>query len=184
MLRVSATRLWWAARKEVDQYRPMLMGRARMERRLGYKQIMFQLRTQCKFRVESKPAVEKQLIRAQADAAAKEQNTDWNAIRNDIARQKVQILPQTQATLAKYEPMAYRAMIELLASGIPPPPKPEHNRMPVEAVTNPGPHVAEAELDEAITRLQRTPSTISAVAPADLKSSWKRYLHADDLARA
>ena len=122
MLRQTLPSLHFRAAIEMDRVRGMLRGRARLERKLGLKKMLFLLRTQTKYRVELSSYWRKTVTRKNVDSAAREHGAGWSTMRNDLARQNVAILPRTQQTLAQYEPLAFRAMMELNGSPRPPAP--------------------------------------------------------------
>lgn len=133
MLRRTSTSLHFRAQLELDRIRGLMRGRARLERKIGLKRLFFLMRTQTRYRVEQKALWERAVVRKNVDSAAREHGTGWPHLRNDLARQNVMLLPKTQQTLAQYEPLAFRAVVELCASRIPPPPPPSSPQVPAEA---------------------------------------------------
>lgn len=110
-----------------------MRGRAKMERKIGIKRMTFLLRVQTKYRVELEGYWRKQVVRKNVDAAAVEHGAGWATIRNDLARQNIALVPTAQQMLAKYEPLAFRAVMELCASRIAPPPEPQGRGVPKAA---------------------------------------------------
>lgn len=127
--------LHYRATVELDRLRGMLRGRARLERKIGLKRLFFLMRTQTRYRVEQQSHWNRAIVRKNVDSAAREHGTSWQHLRNDLARQNVTLLPRMQQTLAQYEPLAFRAMVELCASHIPPPPPPKTATVPDEVYT-------------------------------------------------
>jgi hypothetical protein len=133
MLRYSLLHRNYRAQIELDRVRPLLRGRAKYEKKIGLKKLFFMLRVQTKYRVELRRYKERALTRKNVDAALWEHNASWVTVRNDLARQNVALLPASQKRLALYEPLAFRAVVELCASRIPPPPAPDYKPIPPEA---------------------------------------------------
>ncbi|KAH9598263.1 hypothetical protein LSM04_009131 [Trypanosoma melophagium] len=122
----------YRAALELDRIRSMLRGRARLERKVGLKRLYFLMRTQTRYRVEQQSHWNRAIVRKNIDSAAREHGTGWPQLRNELGRQNILLLPHTQQTLAQYEPLAFRAVIELCASRIPPPPPPAFVEVPEE----------------------------------------------------
>ena len=185
MLRQTLPSLHFRAAIEMDRVRGMLRGRARLERKLGLKKMLFLLRTQTKYRVELSSYWRKTVTGKNVDSAAREHGAGWSTMRNDLARQNVAILPRTQQTLAQYEPLAFRAMMELNASAIAPPPAPIGKGVPKEAYvvpsTNPlDPSAAGLQFVRAKVReITRLPSEqVAKKGPkteAEWVDAWKKY---------
>ncbi|AYU83695.1 mitoribosomal protein bL20m [Leishmania donovani] len=133
MLRSTGVSLYYRATAELDRLRGMLRGRARLERKVGLKRITFLMRTQTRYRVEHKAHWERAIVRKNVDSAAHEHGSGWQHLRNDLARQNLMLLPRTQQQLAQYEPLAFRAVMELCASRVAPPPPPMTAQVPEEA---------------------------------------------------
>lgn len=133
MLRHSNFCLNYRATLELDRLRGMLRGRARLERKVGLKRLFFLMRSQTRYRVEQQSYWNRSIVRKNVDSAAQEHGTSWVYLRNDLARQNLMLLPRTQQILAQYEPLAFRAVVELCASRIPPPPPPLTAQVPAEA---------------------------------------------------
>lgn len=186
MLRSTPVSRYWRATAELDRLRGLLRGRARLEKKVGLKRITFLMRTQTRYRVEQKAHWERAIVRKNVDSAAHEHGSGWQHLRNDLARQNLMLLPRTQQQLALYEPLAFRAVVELCASRVAPPPPPTTAQVPVEAYA---PRAADGatshpaatrELQEGVERmlcaghsekLQREgPRTVQAWMDA-----WKEY---------
>ncbi|KAG8348822.1 hypothetical protein TRVL_00346 [Trypanosoma vivax] len=133
MLRRTLTYHHYRAKLELDRIRGMLRGRARLERKVGLKRLFFLMRTQTRYRVEQQSHWERAIVRKNVDSAAREHGTGWPHLRNEMGRQNVMLLPRTQQILAQYEPLAFRAVVELCASAIAPPPPPTFVNVPEEA---------------------------------------------------
>ncbi|ORC91395.1 uncharacterized protein TM35_000064000 [Trypanosoma theileri] len=132
MLRCTNVVLNYRAALELDRIRSMLRGRARLERKVGLKRLYFLMRTQTRYRVEQQSHWNRAIVRKNVDSAAREHGSGWPQLRNELARQNMILLPHTQQTLAQYEPLAFRAVMELCASRIPPPPPPALVEVPEE----------------------------------------------------
>lgn len=186
MLRRSQVSLNYRATYELERIRSMMRGRARLERKIGLKYLFFLMRTQTRYRVELQSYWERSIVRKNVDSAAREHGSGWPYLRNDLARQNVLLLPRTQQALAQYEPIAFRAVVELCASRIPPPPPPVTAQVPEEAYSS---HVvqptvshpaAQKELRDGIERMLRAGKS-SALAEAGPKTvnewadAWKEY---------
>lgn len=122
MLRQTSANHGWRAQSELWRARPMLQGRARYEKSLGVREVTLRLTKETRFRTELRSFKNKTLIRKNIDAAAVEHGTGWVHIKNDLARQNIALLPTAQRILAQYEPLAFKSLLELCSSAIPPPP--------------------------------------------------------------
>lgn len=186
MLRSTTVSRYYRATAELDRLRGLLRGRARLEKKVGLKRITFLMRTQTRYRVEQKAHWERAIVRKNVDSAAHEHGSGWQHLRNDLARQNMMLLPKTQQQLALYEPLAFRAVMELCASRVAPPPPPMTAQVPDEAYAprakdGKTSHPAAArELREGVERMLRAghsekmlregPRTVQAWADA-----WKEY---------
>lgn len=186
MLRSTHASLNYRATLELDRVRGLLRGRARLERKVGVKRLTFLMRTQTRYRVEKQSYWERSIVRKNVDSAAHEHGSAWSHLRNDIARQNMMLLPRTQQHLAQYEPLAFRAVMELCASRIAPPPPPQTAKIPAEAYTaspkdNRVSHPAAArELREAVQRFLAAGkgSVVDAGGSHgvdDWLNAWKEY---------
>nr|CCC95593.1 unnamed protein product [Trypanosoma congolense IL3000] len=135
MLRHTTGLQHYRAKLELDRIRGMLRGRARLERKVGLKRLFFLMRTQTRYRVEQRAHWERAVVRKNVDSAAREHGTGWPHLRNELSRQNILLLPRSQQVLAQYEPLAFRAVVELCASRIPPPPPPIVSVVPEETYT-------------------------------------------------
>lgn len=115
----------------------MLRGRARHEKVLGVREVTLRLSKETRYRSQLKTYKNKTQVRKNIDAAAVEHGTGWSHMKNDLARQNVALLPTSQRILAQYEPLAFKSLLELCGSAIPPPPSAveQHPNIP-EAVYN------------------------------------------------
>lgn len=185
MLRSTFPLLNYRATVELDRIRGLLRGRARLERKVGLKRLLFLMRTQTRYRVEQQSFWERAVVRKNVDSAAQEHGGSWSQLKNDLARHNIHLFPRSQQTLAQYEPLAFRAVMELCASHVPPPPPPLTAQVPVEAYmpTPEDPHVAHPaarrELQEGLARmlssgsssaLSRGPKTVEG-----WMDSWKEF---------
>lgn len=164
----------------------MMRGRAKLERKVGIKQMTFVLKTQTKYRVELLSYWRKSVLRKGIDSAATEHSsTGWGALRNDLARQNVMLLTGAQANLAKYEPLAFRAIMELCSSRIAPLLPPTIQSVPPEAFAKSPSGVQEAsqagtrDLRNKVAAILAHPSP--RVAQSGLKNvddwvdAWKQF---------
>ncbi|KPI84919.1 hypothetical protein ABL78_6044 [Leptomonas seymouri] len=186
MLRSTSISRYWRATAELDRLRGLLRGRARLEKKVGLKRITFLMRTQTRYRVEQKSHWERAIVRKNVDSAAHEHGSGWQHLRNDLARQNMMLLPRMQQQLSLYEPLAFRAVMELCASRVPPPPPPMTAQVPEEAYAKRAEDgktahpAARRELKEGVERMLRVggseklqregPKTIQAWMDA-----WKEY---------
>eukprot|EP00331_Platyophrya_macrostoma_P024629 CAMPEP_0176436920 /NCGR_PEP_ID=MMETSP0127-20121128/18282_1 /TAXON_ID=938130 /ORGANISM="Platyophrya macrostoma, Strain WH" /LENGTH=165 /DNA_ID=CAMNT_0017820385 /DNA_START=134 /DNA_END=631 /DNA_ORIENTATION=+ len=144
----------------------------------------FMIRQQTRYRVELESYWRKTVIRKGIDSAVHEHGGSWSTLKNDMARQNIAILPTAQNHLAKYEPLAFRAVVELCASRIPPPQPPVAKSIPAEVyapsrssgdASTPC-SVAVLELREKIADILGKKST--AVMQSTYGSDTERWLHA------
>jgi ribosomal protein L20 len=151
---------------------PLLQGRAKMEKKLAVRRVLGNLRRETNARLEDNKFMGRSIMRASVNAAAREHGTDWGRLRIDLSRQDVTLFPTTLKTLAVYEPMSFRALAELAASGIMPP-------TPAAAVSKPmRAPLAQLDADVAAIRAHRS----SAVSKDDgLRDAWRRYAQEDEL---
>lgn len=186
MLRSTNISRYYRATAELDRLRGLLRGRARLEKKVGLKRITFLMRTSTRYRVEHKAHWERAIVRKNVDSAAHEHGSGWQHLRNDLARHNMFLLPKTQQQLALYEPLAFRAVMELCASRVPPPPPPVTAQVPEEAYARRAEDgatshpAATRELREGVERMLRAghsekllregPRTVQAWADA-----WKAY---------
>ncbi|CUG91462.1 Hypothetical protein, putative [Bodo saltans] len=156
-----------------------------MERKVGISQIAFMMRTQTKYRVELASYWRKTVVRKGIDSAAVEHGSGWGPLKNDLARQNILLLPSAQAQLARYEPLAFRAVMELCASRIAPLQPPTVKPVPEEAYAAQPSSIQSAtpaatrELREKLNIILSKPSP--AVAQHSLKTvdawldAWKQF---------
>lgn len=185
MLRSTTACLNYRARLELDRIRGLLRGRARLERKVGLKRLFFLMRMQTSYRVEMQSYWERAIVRKNVDSAAREHGSSWTYLRNDLARQNIVLQPRMQQMLAQYEPLSFRAVVELCSSRVPPPPSPPLPRVPEEAyaLRSADPHVAHPaarrELLEGVERILDSPSAVlRAKGPASADewvNAWKEY---------
>lgn len=168
---------------ELDRIRGMLRGRARLERKVGLKRLFFLMRTQTRYRVEQQSHWSRAIVRKNIDSATREHGTSWQYIRNDFAMHNIILLPKMQQLLAQYEPLAFRALLELSASHVSPPPPPPTASIPEEAYYLP---LREELRDEKHLASSSGPISIrdaSASHPAarvELRSSVERMRRASE----
>lgn len=86
-------------------------------------------------------------MRKNVDSAAREHGTCWQYLRNDFAMHNIILLPKMQQMLAQYEPLAFRSLIEVCGSHVPPPPPPPTATIPAEAYYLPFSESCNAEND-------------------------------------
>lgn len=191
MFQISCIARHYRAAIELDRIRGMLRGRARLERKVGLKRLFFLMRTQTRYRVEQQSHWNRAVVRKNVDSAAREHGSSWQYIRNDIARHNMILQPRMQQVLAQYEPLAFRALIEVCASRIPPPPPPLTASIPeevysIEALEKEGDTsahpAARRELKENVSRMLRSAgpldASVASRAPKDAESwcnVWKEY---------
>jgi hypothetical protein len=185
MLRQTQITLNYRARQEFDRMRSLLRGRAKLERKIGIKQISFSMRTLTKYRVEQGSYWRKTVVRKGIDSAAVEHGAGWGPLKNDLARQNVLLLPTAQAQIARYEPLAFRAVMELCSSRIAPLQPPTVKPVPVEAYAAQPSSIQDAtpaatrELREKIGNILSKPSP--TVAKHGLKTvddwvdAWRQF---------
>ena len=192
MLRQTCVIRGWRAQSELWRARPMLTGRARYEKSLGVREVTLRLTKETRYRTELRSFKNKALIRKNIDAAAVEHGTGWAHIKNDLARQNIALLPTAQRMLAQYEPLAFKSLLELCSSAIPPPPSTvEENPVIPPGVYNVAANasleqkgtmptaVAEEELKAMVERMLIKPSpALKAVCPKGDGSDVDRWMDA------
>lgn len=194
MLRRTDVCLHFRARAEFDRIRSMMRGRAKLERKIGIKQMTFIMRTQTAYRVELQSYWEKRLNRKRVDSAAVEHGVGWGPLKNDLARQDVLLSPTAQHNLATYEPLAFRAVVELASSKIPPPALPASRPVPPEAYeprpTEPNTctKASTKELSEMIDDIMARPLFASLAKEHNVRAdglldAWKEFEHVDSKKR-
>lgn len=182
MLRSSSLSLHYRATAELDRIRGMLRGRARLEKKIGLKRLFFLMRSQTRYRIEQQSHWNRAIVRKNIDSAAREHGSGWPYLRNDLARQNVILLPAMQQTLAQYEPLAFRCLMELCSSRIPPPPPPMTAVIP-EEVYEVAPFKDVSETASGSTKDSDAPVKASASHPSaqrELKEGVARMLRATE----
>jgi hypothetical protein len=173
MLRSTPIACNWQARRQLERVRPMLMGRAGKERKLGHMLFTQRLRAETTHRVTSLSKTNGSHVRLNVDSALQEHGTDWSKARNDFARQNVALFPRSMQQLAQYEPMSFRALVELSASNIAPPPAPHDASKVAPAPYDPKLN-ALLELRGDVDRMLRHKSKLQGQAD-DWMDSWKQF---------
>lgn len=201
MLRSTFVARSFRARVEFDRLRSMMRGRAKLERKVGLQRITFLVKQQTRYRVEIESYWRKTVLRKGIDSAAVEHGAGWATLKNDIARQNILLTPTAQNHIAKYEPLAFRALMELCSSRIAPPQPPVPKSVPPEAYiirtpqggaleTSPLQQASPAatrELREKIKVMLSRPS--QRVSQCGLSTvdewvdSWKQFESVDDTKR-
>jgi hypothetical protein len=168
MLRTTVVALGWRPKTLAQRVKPLLTGRAKVEAKLATRYTIALLRDETHGRLADRKFSSRNITRVNVDAASKEHGTDWAKLRNDASRQNVVLFPTALKAVAMYEPMSFRALCELLSSGIAPPP---------EASTNPKPQLSSREqLDLDIVSIQKS---LSPSIEIDCQS-WRRFGDARD----
>uniref|UniRef100_A0A7S1PUJ5 Uncharacterized protein n=1 Tax=Neobodo designis TaxID=312471 RepID=A0A7S1PUJ5_NEODS len=166
MLRHSPVCLGWRPKAYVQKVMPLLASRAKVEFKIGRRVVLNRLKRATDKRLTTDKWMRNSVNRAAINAAAREHGSDFPKLTNDLARQDVVLNPTAMKTLAVYEPMSFRAVMELAASGIAPP-------TPKSQVAKPQRPVLE-QLDEDVRRIQATRSAVAA--DTELRDAWKRYV--------
>lgn len=178
MLRRTCLRWNWKAEKHTERIRTVLRGRAAHERKLGNREIIMRLKCETQYRTMGQKQYWSAVKRTNAGAAANELGTDYPRLINDCARQNVLLLPSMCSQLAKYEPLAFRALVEMCASAIPPPPPPAVNRVPPEAYSPQDSAATTAELKSDVKRLRRLSQhspPLAAVTTEEWVNAWTEF---------
>lgn len=168
MLRQTTVCCFWRPKGYAQRVQPLLQGRAKFELKFARKKVVQTLMARTMQRTE--PWRDRAIQRAAVNAAAREHGTDWAKFRIDIARQDVVLLPSTLRTLGTLEPMSFRAVAELAASGIAPP-------TPMSEKVKPQLPVLQ-QLDDDVRALQSKPSPLAK--DGELRKAWKRYVVEED----
>lgn len=138
---------------ELQRARYALRGRARKEKKLTWKSLRRQLLDETEHRQyglkEFKAANRVQNV----NAALLEHGTDSKKAARDFARQNYMFGLSTLQHLAQFEPLAFRSLVEVAASRIPPPPPPNVDQQ--VGLTSP-----DAELKKDVDRLLKSNSAL------------------------
>ena len=172
----------WRAYKELDRVRHLLSGRQKLERKLGYKQLIGDLKSWSRHRASGLSYRSKSITRHNVDAAALEHGSGWNQIRSDLARQNVVLLPSAQKMLAQYEPLAFRALVELCSSNIPPPLPMPHDAVPPECYEdkkNDLDPAAMLQLRRLVEELNANQSVVSGTGMEAWLGAWNEFQQVD-----
>ena len=98
-----------------------------MERRLGQMFLLRKMRTAVDYRVSGeKNRHTASITLSQMNSALQEHGTDVANVKRDDPRQNIWLDNMTQVTLAQLEPMSFRSYVEVVGSGIAPPPEVKH----------------------------------------------------------
>jgi ribosomal protein L20 len=166
MLRSSPVALGWKPRRYIERVMPMLNDRAKLERKLAVRKVLGRIRHETNRRNFDDHFMNRSIVRVGVNAAAREHGTDFPKLQHDLARQDVPLFPTTLQTLAIYEPMAFRALCELSASGIhPPTPLSETKKTQLSALE---------QLNEDVSAIRSHKSPLAD--EGDLRHVWKRYV--------
>ena len=122
MLRSNQTLLYWKGVRELAPALSALRGRHKFEKSLGVKQILRDAIAQSRHRHEKMKPWQRSIVRVGVGAVALELGTDWASLPKDLARQNVIVTQRCLHQVAQLEPLAFRCMVELSTSAIPPPP--------------------------------------------------------------
>jgi ribosomal protein L20 len=122
MFRSQQLCLYWKATKELAPATAALHDRRKYERSLGTKFLLKGLILQSRHRHENKRPWERSIARTGINAVANENGNDWQSLSKDIARQNIVINQRCMHRIAQFEPLAFRCLLELSSSAIPPPP--------------------------------------------------------------
>ena len=167
MLRCTIPTLSYRPRGWIQRVMPLLPGKAKVEFKFARGKVLNRLKTATLRRKEIDAWTHNDTVKVAVGAAANEHGTSWAALTADLARQNVTLFPTAQRAVAVYEPMSFRALMELAGSGIAP---------PTPKASVPKPQLAPAaQLDVDVAALQRTKSAALA-ADRDLRDAWKRYV--------
>jgi len=167
MLRHSAVRLGWRPKAYIQKVMPLLSGRAKVEFKLARRRVLGRLRRATNSRLQSDRFMNNSIRRAGINAAAREHGTDYARVTTDLARQDVAVHPAALKTLAINEPMSFRAVMELIASGIAPPTPPSEK--PKEQLS------MSEQLDKDVAAIKAKRSPLAQ--DTDLRHAWKRFVH-------
>ena len=125
MLQQSLTLRHFKGQEQLSKMLGTLTDRRRHERRLGLRTLLNRLLFRSEYRNSYQRPRARSELRQGVGASALESGTDWSASRNDLARQNCIVNLSSQHALAQLEPLAYRALMELASSEIPPPAAPD-----------------------------------------------------------
>eukprot|EP00759_Apiculatamorpha_spiralis_P056486 PhF_6_TR8080/c0_g1_i1/m.12500/K02887/RP-L20, MRPL20, rplT; large subunit ribosomal protein L20 len=156
-------------KKYLFEIASMMTGRARHERKLGHRYIRTHLRVQSNYRAYAKDHFDRARVRSNLQAAYMEHGTDYPKARNDLSRQKILLDHHALSTLAIQEPLAFRSVMELISSGVAPPPRVEHTQLAKSS---------EDTVNEAVQVLcdSRYGNPVSKKYTAEtLKDAWKQF---------
>ena len=120
MFRRTTVSCGWRPKTLVERVRPILAGRAKVERKLATTVVLNRLRRESTNRWSVLRFQQRNITRVGVNASLREHGADWGHTTNDLARQNVTIFPSALQVLAVYEPMSLRSITELCASGIAP----------------------------------------------------------------
>lgn len=176
MLRTTPPAHGWKMRNIIARVQPALRGRARFETKFASVQTMGILKHETQRRNGKYVWYQRAETRLNIGAALREHNTDLRHFENDSYRQNVFLNPGVTRLVALQEPMAFRSLVELTASAIPPPPPPEAiQRGP--ALPDEGPENTDVDLRRDVERMLEAKSPLAEQFNADqLMDAWKDYV--------
>ena len=122
-MRRSLSLQFWYGQSQFDRMFPNLPDRQGYERKLGHRCLRNLVHNESQNRKEEDPQRTRSIRQVNLQAAANEQGTSHDKLKHDLARQRVGISSETMLRIAQFEPMAFRALVELTSSDIAPPPR-------------------------------------------------------------
>jgi len=176
MLRHSALQLHYFGRNEIMEMSSMLSGRGRHEAKLGKRWMRRHLKITTQYRTFQKANFDRACARATVQAAVMELGTEYSRSKNDLGRMKTIYQDPMLTTIARLEPMSWRALLEFTSSGIAPPLQNESGEL-FEWNHNDGGGGGKTELEIGIEGLTnpRYGNPLGKIDPEKLKDAWKEF---------
>ena len=193
---------FWYGQQQFDRMYVNMSNRQGHERKLGHITLQNLIHNESQNKREEDPPRNASVLAVNIQAAANEHGTSQRKLDHDLARQRVHLDKEMLRTLAHFEPMSFRALVELAGSGIAPPPRldPAALKAPMTTAPLPGEAppatAARADLEYDVRRMLRraaspavSPDPEVKAAAADLKKgtdawmgSWREFCAEDEIA--
>ena len=177
MLHTTSPSFAYSGGKYLTEMSRLLSGRGKHERKLGRNYIRSHLRIATTYRAFFKDRYERGLRRGLLQAAFCEHGTDYPSAMSDLARQKLLFTKPMLIHLAQLEPMAFRSIVELMGSGIAPPPQDTSSRGLEKAYNEKKGYLCDT--DEIIEELQRggfAGNPMAKMSKEEIKNHWKTLI--------
>ena len=158
----------------------LLQGRGKHERKLGVNYMRSHLRIATSYRAFFKDRYERGQRRSLLQAAFYEHGTDYVRVMNDLSRQKIILSRPMLVRLAQLEPMAFRSILELAGSDVPPPPQETTSRSLEKAYAGEEGYLDNDMLIDELQRGGEFGNPLAKMSKDELRNYWKKAIEIDE----